>query len=204
MNAEPGTPTAPTIAAPTRARRPVLAAHGTLATVGALFFLGSFAYPWTNPEDGTIGAAALPRVAGALLLIIGLALVRQELRTGSVLEGDGGQADDGLAADAPQAAEGRPDATSSSGPHEQASVHRKLITVTLVMVVTALLIPFLGMLPALALMTLFLTAVAERLPWPVALAVSAGGFVGAYLLFVVLLRVPLPFGLFDPAVWSVL
>src|SRR5690606_11440014 len=50
---------------------------------------GSFAYPWTNPEDGTVGPAALPRTAGLLLLLAGLALIRRELRGGTVLERDG-------------------------------------------------------------------------------------------------------------------
>ncbi|MFC7745337.1 hypothetical protein ACFQXA_37330 [Nocardiopsis composta] len=72
-----------------RSRRPVLAAHAVLAGIGLLFFLGSFAYPWTNPEDGTVGPAALPRTAGLLLLLAGLALIRRELRGGTVLEGDG-------------------------------------------------------------------------------------------------------------------
>ncbi|MBA4863033.1 tripartite tricarboxylate transporter TctB family protein [Streptomyces sp. PSKA54] len=169
------------------ARQPVLAAHATLTAVGAAFFLGSFAYPWTNPEDGTIGAGALPRVAGLLLLLLGLSLIRQELRVGSVLEGDG------------QAAEA-PDHT----PEEARRTRGKLAVVIVTMVVTALLIPFLGMLPALTLMTLFLTAVVERLPLPRALAVSAGVFAVAYLLFIVVLRVPLPFGLLDPATWSTL
>ncbi|MFE3139853.1 tripartite tricarboxylate transporter TctB family protein [Streptomyces scopuliridis] len=167
------------------ARRPVLAAYAVLTAVGALFFLGSFAYPWTNPEDGTIGAAALPRVAGLLLLLIGLALIRQESRTGSVLEGDGHITED-----------------AEHTPEETRALRRKLVLVTAVMVVTALLIPVLGMLPALALMTLYVTASVEKLRWPVALA-TAGGVLGvSYLLFTVVLRVPLPLGLFDPAVWS--
>jgi membrane associated rhomboid family serine protease len=168
-------------------RRPVLAAYAVLTVVGALFFLGSFAYPWTNPEDGTIGAGALPRVAGLLLLLIGLALMRQESRTGSVLEGDGHVVED-----------------EEHTPEETRAIRRKLILITAVMVVTALLIPILGMLPALALMTLYVTAFVEKLRRPVALSTAAGVLVVSYLLFTVVLRVPLPLGLFDPAVWSTL
>jgi putative tricarboxylic transport membrane protein len=170
-----------------RRRRPVLAAHLVLTAFGAVFFLGSFAYPWVNPQDGTIGAGVLPRVAGLLLLLIGLGLVRQELRGGSVLEGDG-----------------HVEAAESHSPDERRTIRRKLVVVTAAMVVTALLIPVLGMLPALALLTLFLTAVVERMRLPVALATSVGVLVVSYVLFILVLRVPLPFGLLDPAVWSTL
>lgn len=183
--ATPGTPNG---AAPaTRGRRPVLVAYAVLAVLGAVFFLGSLNYPWTNPEDATIGAAALPRVAGLLLALIGICLMIQEQRTGSVLEGDGHITEE-----------------AEHTPQEARTIRRKLIVVTAVMVVTALLIPVLGMLPALALMTLFLTAFVERLTWPTALATAVGVLAVAYLLFIVVLRVPLPLGLFDPAVWSVL
>ncbi len=179
--------TGTTSTVPRTGRRPVLAAYAVLTVVGALFFLGSFAYSWTNPEDGTIGAGALPRVAGLLLLLIGLALIRQESRAGSVLEGDGHVVEE-----------------EEHTPEETRAIRRKLILITAVMVVTALLIPILGMLPALALMTLYVTAFVERLRWPVALATAAGVLVVSYLLFTVVLRVPLPLGLFDPAVWSTL
>ncbi|MGW0789213.1 tripartite tricarboxylate transporter TctB family protein [Streptomyces sp. NPDC002911] len=174
-------------AAPARGRRAVLAAHTLLAAFGGLFFLGSFAYSWTNPEDGTIGAGALPRTAGLLLLLVGLGLVSQELRSGSVLEGDG-----------------HIEESAEHTAEERRAMRRKLVVVTAAMIVTAALIPVLGMLPALALMTLFLTAVVERMRRPAALATAAGVLVVSYLLFVVVLRVPLPFGLFDPALWSVL
>ncbi|MBA2945791.1 tripartite tricarboxylate transporter TctB family protein [Streptomyces himalayensis] len=168
-------------------RRPVLVAYCVLAAVGGAFFLGSFAYPWTNPEDGTIGAGALPRVAGLLMFVLSLALIRQETGTGSVLEGDGHVAE-----------------TAEHTPEEARRIRAKLLVVTLTMAATALLIPVLGMLPALTVMTLFLTAVVERLPLPRAAAVSAGVFGVSYLLFIVVLQVPLPFGLFDATTWSVL
>jgi len=172
-------------AASSAPRRPVLLAYGVLTALGALFFAGSFSYPWTAPEDGTVGAGALPRTAGLLLTVLGLLLARQELRTGSVLEGDG------------HVEEAEP------VPAEEAHrVRTKLIVVVVTMVVTALLVPFLGLLPALTLMTLFLTAVVERQPLVRSLLVAGLVLAVSYLLFVVVLRVPLPFGLFDPAVWS--
>lgn len=170
-----------------RGRRPVLAAHLVLAAVGAAFFLGSFAYPWTNPEDGTIGAAVLPRTAGFLLLIVGIGLCRQELRSGSVLEGDGHVA-----------------AEAAHDSAQLREIRRKLVLVTAGMFVAALLIPFLGMLPALALLTLCLTKFVERLRWRTSVAAAVGVLAVSYVLFIVVLRVPLPFGLLDPAVWSAL
>ncbi|GAB2820779.1 tripartite tricarboxylate transporter TctB family protein [Streptomyces daliensis] len=168
-------------------RRPVVAAYAVLAAVGAAFFAGSFQYPWSNPEDGTIGPGLLPRVAGLLLLVLGLLLVRQELRGGTVLEGDGHVTEE-----------------AEHSEEEARRVRVKLVVVVATMVVTALLIPFLGLLPALTLMTLFLTSVVERQPLGRSVLVSAATFAVAYLLFIVVLRVPLPFGLFDPAVWSAL
>ncbi|MFZ3560551.1 tripartite tricarboxylate transporter TctB family protein [Streptomyces sp. BH055] len=170
---------------PERARRPVLLAYGALTALGTLFFAGSFAYPWTQPEDGTIGAGVMPRTAGLLLAVLGLLLVRQELRTGSVLEGDG-HVEEAAGADA----------------EEARRVRAKLIVVVVTMVVTALLVPFLGLLPALTLMTLFLTAVVERQPLGRSVLVAVLVFAVSYLLFITILSIPLPFGLFDPAVWS--
>lgn len=168
-----------------RARPSVLAAHAALSALGALFFLGSFAYPWTTAEDGTVGPGALPRVAGLALAVIGAVLLYRERRTGTVLQGDGHVEDD-----------------SERSAEEHRAIRRKLVVVSAALVCTGALIPFLGMLPALAVLTLFLTIGVERLRWPVALTASVGVLVVCYLLFVVLLRVPLPLGVFDPTLWS--
>lgn len=172
--------------AQTGPRRAVVIAYGALTAIGAAFFALSFNYPWSS-SDGSIGAATLPRTASALLILLGLLLVRQELRGGSIREGDGLVAED-----------------AAHTPEEVRALRRKLITVFAAMVVTALLVPFLGLLLALAVLTLFLTAVVEKQPLVRSLLVAAGTFVVAYLIFVVLLQVPLPFGLLDPDVWSTL
>ncbi|MBK1783293.1 tripartite tricarboxylate transporter TctB family protein [Prauserella cavernicola] len=167
-------------------RRPVTLAYGVIAALGAAFCVGSFAYDWSN-EDGSIGSAVLPRVTGLLLLLVGLWLVRQELRGGSVREGDGLVVAD-----------------EDHSPDEARHIRRKLVTVVATMVVTALVIPILGLLLSLTLMTLFLTAVVEKQSLLRSLLVSAMTFGVSYLIFVALLRIPLPLGLLDPAVWSVL
>ncbi|TDC63251.1 tripartite tricarboxylate transporter TctB family protein [Streptomyces hainanensis] len=166
-------------------RTPVVVAYGVLAAVGALFLALSFEYHWTNPEDGAVGPGALPRVAGLALLLLGLVLVRQEIRVGSALEGDGLVVED-----------------AAHTPEERRRVRRKLLAVVATMVVTALAIPLLGLLPALTLMTLFLAAVVERQPPLRSLLVAGATYAVAHLIFVVVLRVPLPLGVFDPAVWS--
>jgi Tripartite tricarboxylate transporter TctB family len=168
-----------------RARREVLAGRVVLIAVGAAFFLGSFAYDWTG-DDGTIGPAVLPRTAGLLLVLVGIALVVQEVRSGA-------ERDDEVVGVVEGVEEPDPEHT-----------RRKLGVVLAAMLGTALLIPITGLLPTLALLTLFLCAVVERQPLPRSLGVAAGVGVLGHLLFVVLLRVPLPYGVFDPAVWSLL
>ncbi|TDC27968.1 hypothetical protein E1265_00010 [Streptomyces sp. 8K308] len=176
---------APTTTEPREVRAPVVVAYSVLAAVGAAFFALSFEYHWSNPEDGAVGPGALPRVAGLALLVLGLVLVGQELRTGTALEGDGLVIDDG-----------------DHTPEERRRIRRKLLAVVATMVVTAFAIPLLGLLPALTLMTLFLAVVVERQPLPRSLLVAGATYAMAHLIFVVVLRVPLPLGVFDPAVWS--
>jgi hypothetical protein len=172
--------------APRRVRPDVVTAYAVLSAVGAAFFLLSFDYNWSNPEDGAIGPGALPRVAGLLLLITGLALIRQEVRVGSTLEGDGLVAED-----------------AAHTPEERRRIRRKLLVVGAAMLVTtAFLIPFLGLLPALSLLAFFLAAVVERQPLTRSAAMAAATLAVTYLIFDELLRIPLPYGIFDPAVWS--
>ena len=172
-----------------RARREVLASRVVLIAMGAAFFLGSFAYDWAG-DDGTVGAAVLPRTAGLLLVLVGAALVVQEVRSGAERDDEAVGVAAGVVAGAEQ-----PD---------PASTRRKLAVVLAAMLASALLIPITGLLPTLSLLTLFLCAVVERQPLLRSVGVAAGVGVVGHLLFVVLLRVPLPYGVFDPAVWSLL
>lgn len=169
-----------------RGRRPVLAGRVVLAGVGAVFFLGSFAYDWTT-ADGTVGPAVLPRTAGLLLVLVGLALVGQELRSGAASD------DEAVGVVEPDGE--RPD---------PARTRRKLLVVLAAMLAAALLVPITGLLATLSLLTLFLCVVVERQPLLRSVGVAAGVGVLGHLIFVVLLRVPLPLGVFDPAVWSLL
>jgi hypothetical protein len=167
------------------ARREVLVSRVVLVAVGVTFFLGSFAYDWSG-DDGTIGTAVLPRTAGLLLVLVGIALVVQELRSGAERDDE--------PVGVVEAAE-QPDPVRT---------RRKLVVVLAAMLAAALLIPITGLLPTLSLLTLFLCAAVERQPLLRSVLVAAGVGVVGHLLFVVLLRVPLPLGVFDPAVWSLL
>lgn len=168
-----------------RARREVLTSRVVLIAVGAAFFLGSFAYDWAG-DDGTIGAAVLPRTAGLLLVLVGAALVVQEVRSGA-------ERDDEAVG-----------VVGGAEPPDPAQTRRKLAVVLAAMLATALLVPITGLLPTLSLLTLFLCATVERQPLLRSVGLAVGVGVLGHLLFVVLLRVPLPYGVFDPAVWSLL
>lgn len=174
---------------PARGRLPVLVSRIVLTCVGAAFFLGSLAYDWSG-SDGSIGSAALPRTAGLLLVLVGIGLVVQELRAGAAMDDEVV----GVAAE--------PDA--DGGTADPARTRRKLLVVFAAMVATALLIPITGLLLTLSLLALFLCAVVERQPFLRSAAVAVGVGVIGHLLFVELLRVPLPLGLLDPDVWSLL
>lgn len=160
----------------------MIAAHLVLTALGAAFALGSLAYDWTT-EDGTIGAAVMPRVVGALLALVGLALLRQELAGAAPAEDD-----------AP------PGPAAATGP---AGKYRMPIVVV-TMWAAAALVPVLGLLLALVLAMLFLLAVVERIAPLRAVLISAATYVVAHLTFVTLLGAPLPLGLLDPTLWSAL
>ena len=158
-------------------------ATGVVGLVGLLFFVLSFAYDWTL-EDGSIGPAALPRTASALLVLVSALRLLTEARR-------------------------RPAATPPGAPAPGAPVveevpdaRRKLLLVCGTVLVTALLIPYAGLLLSLGLMTLFLAAVVERQPFLRSLLVAAATLGVSYLVFVVLLKIPLPLGLLDPALWE--
>ncbi|MCX2730728.1 tripartite tricarboxylate transporter TctB family protein [Saccharopolyspora sp. NFXS83] len=159
----------------------MLAAHLFLTALGAAFALGSLAYDWTT-EDGTIGAAVMPRVVGVLLVVVGLALVRQELSGAAPADDDA------------------PPVTGAAAP---AGKYRMPIVVVTMWAATAL-VPVLGLLPALVLAMLFLLTVVERIAPLRAVLISAATYVVAHLTFVTLLGAPLPLGLLDPTLWSAL
>ncbi|WP_432519812.1 tripartite tricarboxylate transporter TctB family protein [Kineococcus sp. SYSU DK006] len=193
-------------------------ATAVLAALGAVFFALSFAYPWTL-EDGSIGPGVLPRTASALLALVSLARLVLQLRgsraaPGQQLPGDGEGTDAagaatpaGVAAEQATAEEVAAEAVAAEDlaaveeVEEVPHARRKLLLVCATVLLTALLVPYLGLLLALGLMTLFLAAVVERQPLVRSLLVAGGTLAVSYLVFVTLLSIPLPMGLLDPALW---
>ncbi|MGO2658182.1 tripartite tricarboxylate transporter TctB family protein [Mycetocola reblochoni] len=176
------TPPTTTARAP---RRTVLIAYGVLIAIGAAFAVGAaVSYPLLL-ENSQVGPGLMPLVAGSALVLVGLLLVRQELTTGSVLEGDGAAVD-----------------TSGEDIAKRRRTHRKLLSVMGLTVVAAALIPVLGLLPVMSMLVFVLSVFVERRPWWQALLVAIAAFVVAYVIFVAVLMTPLPFGIFNPDVWS--
>lgn len=161
----------------TNRRRSVLIAYGIVTLVGAFFFAFSFEYDFFRGDSGQVGPAFLPRITAVLVMVLGLALMRQEARSGSVLSGDSGIAESTEALDA--------------------KTVRKLALVFGLMTVSLLLLPLVGLLVPLVALVLVLTLVVERMPLVPSLAVTAGAGALGYVLFVVVLAIPLPMGLLD-------
>ncbi len=158
-----------------RVRRGVVIAYGVVAVLGAAFFALSFQYDFFKQGD-LVGPGFLPRIAGAVLAVLGLLLVMQEVRTGSTLAGDSG-------IDETQAPMDRKTAL-------------KIVLVFGLITATLLLSPVLGMIPSLYLLILALTLAVERMPVIPSLIICTAAAVVGYVLFVIVLRVPIPMGIF--------
>lgn len=174
--AETATPTQATEARAS-ARRSVLIAYGVITLVGAFFFSFSFQYDFFRGDSGQVGAGFLPRVVSVLVMVLGLALMRQELRGGSRLTGDSGVAEEEQALDSRTA--------------------RKLAVVFGLMTLALLLVPVLGLVLPLVALVLALTVGVERAPLLPSLAVTVGAAVIGYVLFVTVLNIPLPMGVLE-------
>ena len=159
-----------------RARVGVLIAYGLLALIGSGFFALSFQYAFTTGA-GTVGPAFLPRVVGALTAVLGISLAIQEVRVGSVLLGDSGLAED--------------DTRLSR------ETLFKLVSVFGLMTTALLLVPVLGLILPLTLLVLVVTVFLEKMPVLPSIAVTVTAAVVAYVLFVVVLRFPIPMGILE-------
>lgn len=166
-----------------RARKPVLYMFGGIVVVGLVFLTLSFQYDLLLGKQ--IGPGFLPRVASAGMILMGVLLIIDELRSGSILEGDGAIA-----------------VVEEQTKDEVKKTHRKLIIVGILTPVACLLFPILGLLPALTILAFVLSAFVERMPKIKSAIVALVTFGVLYLIFIVVLQVPLPFGIFDPQFWS--
>jgi len=158
-----------------QARPSVLMSYGVIAFFGAVGFALSFQYEFFR-YGNQVGPGFLPRVGAAIVVILGLALMLQEIRVGSVLRGDSGVDDE-------------------SG--ERPTSARKLVVVFGLIILAVLLVPVLGLVPPLVALVASLTIGVERKPLVTSLILTAGAALLAWGLFVAVLRVPVPMGLFE-------
>jgi putative tricarboxylic transport membrane protein len=153
-------------------------AFGVLAALGAVVFGTSFGYG-ILAEGGRVGPGLLPMATGLLLLLLSGAQLLLRLRGHPFRR----------TAPPPEPADGI-DVLGRSATQRV----RQLRTVVVATAVAVLLIPLLGFLPAMGLLVLFVSAVVERRPPLVALAVTAVAVAAGYGVFAEFLDVPLPTG----------
>lgn len=165
-----------------RARKPVLYMFGAIVVVGLVFLTLSFQYDFLLGKQ--IGPGFLPRVAAIGLILMGVLLIIDELRAGSILVGDGAIA-----------------VVEEQTKDEVKKTHRKLIIVAVLTPIACLLFPILGLLPSLTILAFVLSAFVEKMPKIRSAIVAVVTFGVLYLIFIVVLQVPLPFGIFDPQFW---
>ena len=110
-----------------QARRIVLVSYGVISVFGAVGFALSFQYEFFR-YGNQVGPGFLPRAVAAIIVVLGLALMLQEIRVGSVLRGDSGVNDEA---------------------GEQSTSTRKLVVVFGLIILAVLLVPVVGLIPPL-------------------------------------------------------
>ncbi|RVX41998.1 tripartite tricarboxylate transporter TctB family protein [Nonomuraea polychroma] len=152
-------------------------AYAVLACLGVAFFAGSFGYR-VLLEHGQVGPGFLPMAAGALLAVLNVVLLFQEVR------------------------QRRPEPEPAA---DELDIHgrtsrqraRMLWWVYGLTLAALLLVPIAGFLLSLGLLVLVISTVIERRPVPASLAVTALSVAVIYLVFVLFLEVPLPMGVLE-------
>ncbi|MBC2935148.1 tripartite tricarboxylate transporter TctB family protein [Nocardioides sp. zg-1228] len=178
-------------------------AYGFLTAIGGYATLTAFDYP-AFTEGNRIGPGLLPAVFGGLITLISAGLLVSTL-TGHRTRHDHGLAEvaqsvapDSLPASGPAADTGSDVESADSGVdifgRTAAQRMRQLQIVTVALVVALLLVPVVGLLGALGLFSLFASIVVERRPWLSSVIISAVSVLVIYLVFSVVLNVPLPAG----------
>jgi hypothetical protein len=166
-----------------RPRRPVLYTFGAITGIGLITFGLSWQYPMLNGRQ--IGPGLLPLLAAAGLTVMGALLLIDEIRHGSLLVGDGAE-----------------QAGSEQTPAELKATHHKIIWVAVITIAACIAIPLLGMLPALTVLAFVISAFVEKMRKITSAIVAAATFVAMYVIFVLVLQVQMPFGVFSPSFWG--
>ncbi|TDD33139.1 tripartite tricarboxylate transporter TctB family protein [Saccharopolyspora elongata] len=153
-------------------RSPQVAVFGGLALVGAGFAVSAVGYGVMLPES-RIGPGFLPLVAGGLLAVFSVLLLVEQLRR-------------------PAAPEGGTDDFGRT-PAQRMWILRRVFAL---LPAALLAVPLVGMVTAFGLLVLVISTWLERRKVLPALALSAVSAAAMHVIFAVVLRVPLPTGLF--------
>lgn len=157
-----------------------VAASAALALVGIAAVVIGWGYDVTK-EDGQIGAGFMPVVLGCVMAVLAVIDVIGSLR-GRTEETETAEDD---------AEEGDLDVLGRT----QRQRNRMLVLVVAMMVLALLLVPVTGLLIALGLLVVGIATVVERRHVLAALLVGAVTIAVVQVVFVVLLKVPMPTGL---------
>jgi putative tricarboxylic transport membrane protein len=179
--------TAPAPAAPPAApRRGGLVGNLVLASVGLLAVVGGVGYGVTG-ATGPVGPGFVPALAGALMALFSVVELVRIVRARPPREAapDGAPAPgDPVAATDDVDQFGRTDRQRS----------RAIVAIFAIVALGVAVTPFLGLLTAMGLVVLALTLGIERRPVVPSVLTAAGTVAFAYVVFVLVLRVPVPVG----------
>lgn len=189
---------------PSALRRGRLVFDLVALAIGAAAIISGFGYRVVL-DNGQIGPGFMPLLAGVLIVVFALIDGVREY-TGNPLDSP---IDNQIDAELEQVAAERAEAMDASGNADDGSssderdtsagatgAARKFVLVVAVMFVALLLTPVLGMIPAFFLMLLAITLGVERLKILTAALVSILATAAIYGIFVMLLGIRLPIGIF--------
>lgn len=158
-------------------RKDVLITYIVLLVIGIFFLAYSLNYEfYRGGQEGRIGPGYLPRFSGALLALLSIGLLFQEIRKGSNLGGDSGVDEKEVL-------------TSETT--------KKIIYILAVIAGALLLTPVLGLLVSLVAAIPVLTIFVEKMKVLPSLILTLGVAIVGYILFVQLLSIPMPMGIFE-------
>jgi tripartite tricarboxylate transporter TctB family protein len=166
---------------------------GVITAVG-VFMLATAGQYTLRTEDGGLGGGFLPLATGAALaLLAGAQFIAAATQVRRL-------AHDRQALEATEAGRQAEAADLDVFGRTATQRLRQLATVIAAIFASAALVPLLGLLGSLLLLSLFISAVVERRVWWASALVSVASVGLVYLIFDVLLALPLPAGLLLDAV----
>lgn len=165
-----------------------IAASAVLAAIGAAACVAGYGYG-LETEDGAVGTGLLPAATGAVIAVLALVDLAQQL----------------IAARRATAASSTVEASTVEADTEDDGIdvlgrsprqrNRNLAVVVALVFAAAMLVPLIGLLLSMGLLILAITIGVERMKPLSAIAVTAIALACVWLVFALGLRVPFPTGL---------